>query len=159
MSRHAASYGATVIDDIVPGHTGKGPDFRLAEMDYADYPGLYHMVQIDEADWGLLPQVAEGQDSANLSPEAVDALHERGYIVGRLSRVIFYEPGVKETNWSVTRPVQGVDGVTRRWVYLHYFKAGQPTLNWLDPSFAAPRMVMGDALHSLGHAGRGHIAS
>jgi trehalose synthase len=37
-------YGGTVIDDIVPGHTGKGADFRLAEMKYADYPGIYHMV-------------------------------------------------------------------------------------------------------------------
>ena len=25
-------YGGTIIDDIVPGHTGKGADFRLAEM-------------------------------------------------------------------------------------------------------------------------------
>src|SRR3954452_21005018 len=28
----AAEYEGTVIDDIVPGHTGKGADFRLAEM-------------------------------------------------------------------------------------------------------------------------------
>ncbi len=139
MSRNAAANGATVIDDIVPGHTGKGPDFRLAEMGYADYPGLYHMVEIAEADWDLLPDVPQGKDSANLSPEAEDALHARGYIVGRLTRVIFYEPGIKETNWSATRSVEGVDGVQRRWVYLHYFKEGQPTLNWLDPTFAAPR--------------------
>ena len=37
----------------------------------------------------------------------------------------------------------------RRWVYLHYFKAGQPSLNWLDPSFAAQQLVIGDALHCL----------
>ena len=24
----------------------------------------------------------------------------------------------------------------RRWVYLHYFKDGQPSINWLDPTFA-----------------------
>ena len=35
----AAEYEGTVIDDIVPGHTGKGADFRLAEMGYEDYPG------------------------------------------------------------------------------------------------------------------------
>jgi trehalose synthase len=73
----------------------------------------------------------------------------QGYIVGRLRRTIFYEPGVKETDWSATDVVRGVDGVDRRWVYLHYFKEGQPTLNWLDPTFAAPRLVIGDALHSL----------
>ncbi|MCB0063833.1 MAG: maltose alpha-D-glucosyltransferase, partial [Caldilineaceae bacterium] len=128
MSRNAAAHGAIIIDDIVPGHTGKGADFRLAERGYDDYPGIYHMVEIAPADWGLLPDVPEGQDAVNLSPTTVDALREKGYIVGRLSRVIFYEPGVKETNWSATAAVEGVDGVVRRWVYLHYFKAGQPTL-------------------------------
>src|SRR5689334_4145209 len=49
--------GGTIIDDIVPGHTGKGADFRLAELKYADYPGIYHMVEIEEEDWNLLPEV------------------------------------------------------------------------------------------------------
>lgn len=71
--------------------------------------------------------------------------------------MIFYAEGVKETNWSVTRPVVGVDGVERRWVYLHYFKDGQPSINWLDPSFAGMRMVMGDALHSLTDMGTGAL--
>ena len=53
--------------------------------------------------------------------------------------------------------VRGVDGVQRRWVYLHYFKEGQPTLNWLDPSFAAERLVIGDALHELGVLGDGML--
>lgn len=149
LCQQAKKVGGAIIDDIVPGHTGKGPDFRLAELAYKDFPGLYHMVEIDPSHWSLLPDVPEGQDSVNLSPSDVDALHERGYIVGRLSRVIFYEPGVKETNWSATDPIVGVDGVERRWVYLHYFKQGQPTLNWLDPTFAAARMVIGDALHSI----------
>ncbi|HAJ36460.1 MAG TPA: maltose alpha-D-glucosyltransferase [Chloroflexi bacterium] len=149
MCRTASANGAIVIDDIVPGHTGKGPDFRLAERAYGDYPGIYHMIEIAPADWALLPDVPAGKDSVNLSPTAVTALRDKGYIVGPLSRTIFYEPGVKETDWSATAAVVGVDGVTRRWVYLHYFKDGQPTLNWLDPSFAGPRLVMGDALHSL----------
>ena len=153
MSRSAAAVGALVIDDIIPAHLGKGPDFRLAERAYGDYPGLFHMVEIAAEDWGLLPEVPAGADSANLSPAAVDELEEKGYIVGELSRVIFYEPGVKETNWSATAVVPGVDGIDRRWVYLHYFKEGQPSLNWLDPSFAAQRLVIGDALHSLGVLG------
>ncbi len=153
ISRNAAAHGAVVIDDIIPAHTGKGPDFRLAERAYADYPGLFHMVEIAAADWAVLPAVPAGKDSANLSPAAVAILKDMGYIVGELSRVIFYEPGVKETNWSATDIVRGVDGVDRRWVYLHYFKEGQPSLNWLDPSFAAQRLVIGDALHSLGVLG------
>lgn len=157
MSAHARAHGATIIGDIIPGHTGKGLDFRLAERAYGEYAGAYHMVAIDPADWPLLPDIPEGRDSVNLPPVTVDALHEKGYIVGRLSRVIFYEPGVKESNWSATRAVRGVDGVERRWVYLHYFKEGQPSLNWLDPSFAAQRLVIGDALHSLDVLGVGML--
>ncbi len=145
----AAAHNAVVIDDVVPSHTGKGPDFRLAEMSYGDYPGLYHMVEIKEEDWVLLPEVTDGKDSVNLLPEVVDVLKEKCYIVGQLQRVIFFEPGIKETDWSATRPVLGVDGIKRRWVYLHYFKEGQPSLNWLDPTFSAQQLIIGDALHSL----------
>jgi trehalose synthase len=149
MSRAAAAHNAVVIDDIIPAHTGKGADYRLAELAYGEYPGIYHMVAIPEADWGLLPPVAPGREAVNLSPATVDQLKDKGYIVGQLRRVIFFEPGVKETDWSATDVILGVDGVARRWVYLHYFKEGQPSLNWLDPSFAAPQMIIGDALHSL----------
>lgn len=149
----AERYGGIIIDDIVPGHTGKGADFRLAEMGYKEYPGIYHMVEIPREAWGLLPEVPEDADSANLTPAQEAALAREGLIIGSLQRVIFYAPGVKETNWSATREVLGVDGTVRRWVYLHYFKAGQPTINWLDPTFAGMRLVIGDALHSLGDLG------
>ena len=149
LSRVAAAHNAVVIDDVIPSHTGKGPDFRLAEMGYEDYPGLYHMVEIREEDWGLLPPVPPGKDAENLSPAAVDLLKERGYIVGQLQRVIFFEPGVKHTDWSATPPVTGADGKARRWVYLHYFKGGQPSLNWIDPSMGGPRVIMADALHAI----------
>jgi trehalose synthase len=149
ISRMASVFSGIVIDDVIPSHTGKGADFRLAELAYGDYPGLYHMVEIKEEDWALMPDVLEGRDSINLGPLVVDALRDKGYIVGQLQRVIFLEPGVKDTDWSATAPVIGVDGKQRRWVYLHYFKEGQPALNWLDPSFAAQQLVIGDALHSL----------
>jgi trehalose synthase len=157
ISEVAAGHLGMVIDDIVPGHTGKGADFRLAEMKIGDYPGIYHMVEIDENDWHLMPTVSRGKDSINLDTEAEDQLAKHGYIIGRMQRVIFYEPGVKDTNWSATAPVVGPDGVKRRWVYLHYFKEGQPSINWLDPSFAGMRLVIGDALHSLGDLGSGAL--
>jgi trehalose synthase len=156
MCEVAAGHLGMVIDDIVPGHTGKGSDFRLAEMKVGDYPGIYHMVEIEPKDWHLLPIVTIG-DSINLDIEAEDQLAKHGYIIGRMQRVIFYEPGLKDTNWSATAPVLGPDGVERRWVYLHYFKAGQPSINWLDPSFAGMRLVIGDALHSLGDLGSGAL--
>ena len=149
----ADTHGGSIIDDIVPGHTGKGADFRLAEMGFKDYPGIYHMVEIPPEDWSLLPDVPDGVDSVNLDAATEHELAERGYIIGALQRVIFYTPGVKETNWSATAPVTGPDGATRRWVYLHYFKQGQPSINWLDPTFAGMRLVIGDALHSLGELG------
>lgn len=145
----AGNHGAIVIGDIIPGHTGKGADFRLAECNYQNYPDIYHMVRIRTGDWDLLPDVPEGRDSVNLTCETVMKLKEKGYIVGELSRVIFCEPGVKESNWSATSLVEGEGGEKLRWVYLHYFKEGQPTLNWLDPSFSAHRLIAGDILHSL----------
>ncbi len=149
MVKTAGKNGAIIAGDIVPGHTGKGPDFRLALMKYKDFPGIFHLIEIKKEDWGLLPELPEGSDTKNLSPDTVKKLKDKGYIVGKLQRVIFEEPGVKDTNWSATAIVKGVDGVDRRWVYLHYFKEGQPTLNWLDPSFAANRMITGDILKSV----------
>ena len=157
MSEAAAAHGGTIIDDIVPGHTGKGADFRLAEMRVGDYPGIYQMVEIPPQDWRLLPAGPPGKDSINLDPATEERLEKAGYIIGRMQRVIFHEPGVKETNWSTTAPVTGVDGVERRWVYLHYFKDGQPSINWLDPTNAGMRLVMGDALHSLHDLGAGAL--
>ena len=61
MSEVAAGHLGMVIDDIVPGHTGKGADFRLAEMKVGDYPGIYHMVEIDPKDWHLLPHGDQGR--------------------------------------------------------------------------------------------------
>ena len=103
MCGTAGWYGGTIIDDIVPGHTGKGADFRLAEMKYADYPGIYHMVEIDPRDWEHLPDVPAGVDSVNIDAATEEWLDKAGYIIGNLQRVIFYAEGVKETNWSVTR--------------------------------------------------------
>jgi trehalose synthase len=153
----AERFGGVIIDDIVPGHTGKGADFRLAELGFGDYPGVYHMVSIPPEDWHLLPEVPPGHDSVNLGVDSERDLEQAGYIIGRLQRVIFAEQGVKETNWSATQVIKGVDGIERRWVYLHYFKEGQPSINWLDPSFAGMRMVIGDALHALTDLGAGAL--
>ena len=73
MSQVAQAHGGTVIDDIVPAHTGKGPDFRLAEMGVGDYPGIFHMVEIAPEHWPLLPEIPPGADSRNL--DAVSYTH------------------------------------------------------------------------------------
>ncbi|MGO4957366.1 maltose alpha-D-glucosyltransferase [Luteococcus sp. Sow4_B9] len=157
MCENAARHQGTIIDDIIPAHTGKGADFRLAELNYHDYPGIYHMIDIPEEAWHLLPEVPPGKDAVNLDAAAERALSDAGYIIGEMQRVIFYEPGVKETNWSATPEIYDYKGVKRRWVYLHYFKDGQPSINWLDPTFAGMRLVMGDALHSQLDLGSGGL--
>jgi trehalose synthase len=149
MTSIAKEFGIAVIGDLVPAHTGKGADFRLAERGYKDYAGVYTMVEIPEADWELLGDVPADEDSVNLPVDTVRLLEEKGYIPGQLEVTSFYEPGVKETDWSATDVVTGVDGRPRRLVYLHVFKAGQPSLDWLDPSFAAQRIILGDAVQSL----------
>ena len=126
-----------------------GADFRLAERAYQNYEGLYTMVEIPQDDWGLLGAVPEGADSVNLTLETVQLLEDKEYIPGPLELILFHDPGVKDTNWSATDVVPGVDGHQRRWVYLHVFKAGQPSLNWLDPTFGAQRVILADVVQSL----------
>ena len=149
MTRTAKQSGMAVIGDLVPAHTGKGADFRLAERAYQNYEGLYTMVEIPEDDWGLLGAVPEGADCVNLPLETVQLLEDKEYIPGPLELIVFHDPGVKDTNWSATDVVLGVDGRQRRWVYLHVFKAGQPSLNWLDPTFGAQRVILADVVQSL----------
>ncbi len=150
MVNVASRHGITIIGDLVPGHTGIGPDFRLATLNEPGFSGLYTMVEIDPKDWSVLPTVAPGQDSANLSQSVTQTLKDRGYHpVGPLDLEVFSRPGIKESCWSVTDVVRGVDDQDRRWVYLHIFKQGQPSLNWSDPSFAAHRLLTADMMHSL----------
>ncbi len=142
--------GITIIGDLVPGHTGKGPDFRLAEQGVPGFPGLYTMIEIDPKDWSVLPAVPAGEDSVNLSQDMAITLRQLGYdLIGPLDVEVFARPGIKESSWSVTDKVHGIDGQERRWAYLHVFKQGQPSLNWSDPSFGAQRLLTADLLHSL----------
>jgi trehalose synthase len=153
MVKIAANHGGSIAGDLVPLHTGFGPDFRLAERAYRDYPGLYTMVEIKRQDWTLLPEV-DGDFKAALVPkDAAEKLREKGYIPGLINSNDATPKARDLSGWSATGEVMGVDGQSRRWVFLHYFKKEQPALNWLDPSFAAQRVVAGDiakTVHSLG---------
>jgi hypothetical protein len=61
-------------------------------MAHGPYPGLYHMVEIREEDWTLLPEVPAGAMRSTCC-QLSDELKARHYIVGQLQRVIFFEPG------------------------------------------------------------------
>jgi hypothetical protein len=155
--RGRGQHGGIVIDDIVPGHTGKGADFRLAEMKVTNYPGIYHMVEIDPADWHLLPEVPEGRDSTNIDLETEDQLGKYGYIIGQLQRVIFHQPGVKDTNWSTTAPVIGPGWGRAAMGLPALLQAGAAVDQLARSHFAGVRMVIGDALHSLTDLGSGAL--
>ena len=122
----------TIIDDIVPGHTGKGADFRLAEMKVGDYPGIYHMAEIPREDWHLLPPAPPGKTRSTSIWRPKTDCRRPATSSARCSGHLPQNPASRTANWSATGIVTGVDGVDRRWVYLHYFKDGQPSINWLD---------------------------
>ena len=149
----ATARGAIIAGDLVPLHSGLGPDFRLAERAYKDYPGLYTMVEIRKEDWGLLPQVSDPWLTALVSKETAVQLRRKGYIPGLINSADASAEASDWSGWSATAEVAGVDGKARRWVYLHVFKPGQPAFNWLDPSYAAQRVQYGDAARNI--LGRG----
>jgi maltose alpha-D-glucosyltransferase/alpha-amylase len=153
MVRAAAERGGLIAGDLVPLHTGKGADFRLAQMGYKDYPGMYTMVEVRKEDWPLLPRVDGPWAGAPVPKDAAERLTQKGYLPGLINNNDAVKNARDLSGWAASGEVVGVDGKVRRWVYLHYFKPGQPTLNWLDPSCAGPRAVIGDltrTVHGLG---------
>jgi trehalose synthase len=144
LATNAEKQGATIAGDLVPLHTGLGADFLLAERAYKDYPGMYDIVEIQQPDWGLLPKVDDPFGHALVPKEQAVQLKKKGYIPGLINSADADPDAKNWSGWSATPEVVGVDGKTRRWVYLHVFKPAQPTLNWLDPSYAARRSQFGD---------------
>jgi trehalose synthase len=149
MVKTAGDHGAIIGSDLVPLHTGLGADFRLAERAYADYPGLYTMVEIPPSLWKLLPSVTDPCGTALLPVPAAVQLKNMGYIPGTIHSADADPAAQTWSGWSATPEVVGVDGATRRWVYLHVFKPAQPTMNWMDPSFAAYRVEFGDTARHI----------
>jgi maltose alpha-D-glucosyltransferase/alpha-amylase len=154
MVRVAGDRSGSIGGDLVPLHTGLGADFRLATLAYKDYPSVYTMVEIRQEDWGLLPAVGDPSATALVSKETGATLVNKGYIPGIINPADA-NPAVKASaGWSATAEIVGVDGKTRRWVYLHVFKPQQPALNWSDPAYGGRRVTIGDAvrnIHDLGN--------
>src|SRR6478735_1990396 len=153
MVRVAREHHGIIAGDLVPLHTGKGADFLLALRGYKDYPGIYTMVEIDNKDWPQLPAVDNPWKSALVSDEVAEKLRRAGYIPGRIDSCDADPEVRKSSGWSATGEIEGVDGKRRRWVYLHYFKPGQPVLDWLDPSCAAQQVVSGNVVRTIDDLG------
>ena len=63
----------------------------------------------------------------NLDRDRAGRLTCKGYIPGVIKSNDAARDAGKWSGWSASGEVVGVDGKVRRWVYLHYFKPGQPT--------------------------------
>ena len=111
------------------------------------------MVEIDKKDWPQLPAVDNPWKSALVSDEVAEKLRRAGYIPGRIDSCDADPEVRKSSGWSATGEIEGVDGKLRRWVYLHYFKPGQPVLDWLDPSCAAQQVVAGNVVRTIDDLG------
>jgi trehalose synthase len=112
---------------------------------------MYTMVEIPPQLWNLLPTVNNPPGHELLPVNAAVQLRNMGFIPGTIHSADADPAAATWSGWSATPEVVGVDGKTRRWVYLHVFKPSQPVLNWLDPSFAANRSQYGDtARHIVG---------
>lgn len=158
FTNNAKEADILIAGDVIPGHTGISADFILALYNYKDYPDLYMMRAIEPEHWHLLPNLSQDPDNnfikiKNLNDEQVNNLIELDYIPAQMEELLFYEQGVKETNWSVTEEITGYDGITRRWLYLHMWKIGQPMLNWHSPNFSAHKLITGDLINHMFNLG------
>ena len=132
MVQSAADHEIKIIGDLVPGHTGKGADFRLAEKCVPGFPNLYTMLEVQPEHWSVLPQVPSDQDSVNLSQSTASELKQLGYaVIAPLNAEVFARPNIKESCWSATDIIQGVDGGKQALGIPAYFQAG-PALVELD---------------------------
>jgi trehalose synthase len=153
MVKVAGEHRGLIAGDLVPLHTGTGPDFRLATRAYKDYPGMYVMVEIGKDDWSILPKVDDAWKGELIPKAAAIELAKKGYLPGLVNSNDAAKDAKNRSGWSATGEVEGTDGKIRRWAYLTYFKRGQPVLNWLDPSYAGPRVVIGDLTNMVRNLG------
>lgn len=134
--------GIKLIGDAFGNATGFTPDFTLALQNAGEYPGIYHLIEIEPRDWKRLPEMGSCQKIANIPWLKLQELHKRGYVPEQ------FDPYRKESRWNVTAPIQGIDGKMRRWIYLKE-NQNDPVLDWLGSSFGAMRIALADVLHSV----------
>lgn len=146
-----------IIGNLVPLHTGQGPDFLLALLGLPEYRAIYMMSEIDQRDWWLLKGKDQAMPWASSNPvpsrpltrQEADRLYEEKYIPGRIRSADSSPDASELTGWSVTDVIEGFDGKPRRWVYLHFFKPSQPVLNLDYPDCQALRMLNAAAIRQI----------
>jgi maltose alpha-D-glucosyltransferase/alpha-amylase len=105
--------GGGVAGDLVPLHTGLGPDFHLALRGYKDYPGMYTLIEIPKVDWSLLPDVKGPWDTTLVPRPAAEQLTRKGYIPGLINSNDAAPEAKSWSGWSASGEVTGADGKQR----------------------------------------------
>lgn len=129
------------LDRLIGKSTGLSVDFWRALRNEGTYSGLYHLVQIPEKDWPLLPTIPKGKTIANIPWLSLQQLHQKGYVPECFS------PYVKQSQWNATTAIAGPDGITRRWIYLRGVQE-DPAIDWLNPTFHGLQIASADALNA-----------
>lgn len=138
--------GIALICDTLGNATGLNADFLLALKNCGEYPGLYHLVEIEKRDWKLLPVISPTHFAANIPWLSVQDLHKKGYVPEE------FAPYVKTSAWNATSKVKCSDGKVRRWIYLKENEF-DPVINWLDSTFAGFKIASADVLESIYNLG------
>ncbi len=151
-----------IIRNLVPLHTGQGPDFLLALFGEPEYQNIYMMVEIRPEDWGdCLPSVDEFSGpndpvpTAPVSREQAEKLAKKGYIPGLIHSADAALDASQQTGWSATSEITGRDNDKKaRCIYMHYFKPSQPALNPDHPDCQALTLINGIVIDKIkrGHA-------
>lgn len=165
MAKIARNNGDIIlIGNLVPLHTGQGPDFQLALRDHPEYRNVYMLVEIPKDQWQNPALWVEEPESNSQVPvpskvvlikEAM-SLVESKCIPGLIHSCDANIMAREQSGWSATGPYECFDGKVRRWLYMHFFKSGQPVLNLDHPDCQALRLINGIAISKIRiHGARG----
>ena len=111
-------------------------------------------------DYKYLPPLGEVSESnvpvptAPVSRERAANLADKGFIPGLIHSADAALDAREQSGWSATGEITGIDGVGRRWVYMHYFKPSQPALNPDHPDCQVLTLINGIVIDKIrrGHA-------
>lgn len=119
-----------------------GLDFALALQNESSYLDLFHLVEIPENLWNLLPEVSANNLQANIPWLSLQKLQNLGFVP------FDFNPYVKQSNWDATKIILGADGKNRRWIY-HINTSKNPTLNFSSPLFSSFQLSLGKAINQI----------
>lgn len=154
-----------IIRNLIPLHTGQGPDFLLALLGVEEYRNIYMTVEIKPEHWEeCLPALEDvsmsGADdpipTARVTREQAAKLASLKYIPGLIHSADATPDAMDESGWSATGVIRGIpdeneneNGKERRWVFMHYFKPSQPALNPDHPDCQALILINGIAINKI----------